>query len=373
MEMKKWHLLLIVGLSVSALSNAQSKFNFQPIDLPQDSTVWSVNNSGAILCNADQKMHIWTPQLGLTPVVYQPWDKYRLAISDSGKVYGESNGSIIQFNAVTGHKTLLARGAYMYSIVDSNQDNMLIKSKRASQIRYHTLKSGVLSSPLTMPAGFMPSSIGADGVVRGMQGTGTSNSFGAPFEVIAKLNANGTTTVDSRAVSQGSVNSGWDSATTTQTIKSLSDGTVISGQYLYNGYYHSSSYSRNVDIYYPNGSHVQVSAMVHYSSPGVVTQGLRFMMPLKDGRVLGYLCSSPFDLLSDDVAWADRVTSVGGATSVSISDPSVLESGSIAPDKVVAGTFDGVLVGTKKVNNHWVFSLAAPANSQVSRYLRNRA
>ncbi|MBS1728179.1 MAG: hypothetical protein JST51_15780 [Armatimonadetes bacterium] len=365
--MRNRPLFWILALGISVAANAQTKFNFQTIDVLQDARVVAVNNNGAILCHfVDPRYQIWTPQGGLSHVTYKPFDNYRPAISDSGKLYGESRGSVIQFDMARGQSVLFSRSAYTYAIVDASDDNLLISAKRGSQTRYYTVKSGVKAGPLSMPSGFVPVSIGGDGVIRGTE-TADGGTFASQVRRIVRLNSNGTTSQDPLAVDQVSSYDGYNSSWNTQTIQSMSDGTVVVRQSSNTSGYHSSGGTVWVDTYFPSGKHLQTIAGYSQSFEGSGYYGSLFGLALSDERILIRPMTSPFDFVLTDWVLPNYVAD--SQSSLPISDPSILESGSVIPDRLAAGSHGGVLVGVN-YGSHWTISVSIPPSTPASRLLK---
>lgn len=197
-----------IGFAVALLGAASVSFGQLPtfqsqvFEVPRNFSGLSVNRSGMVAgFFTDQntnaiRMAVWAPGVGLKQAASLAGDYFSSnRISDSGTIYGSNNGKVISWSYRAGRREVLSQAGKKFIVLNSSEnDNLLLRANVAGVDRYFTYSAGAGVKEVTSKTlGFVPTMVAYDGTVYGNVPQASGNMF-------AKLNANGTTTIDSRSV-----------------------------------------------------------------------------------------------------------------------------------------------------------------------------
>ena len=340
---------LTIGLiALSATSFGQiPQLNFTSYQIDMD--VSGANRTGMLIGSINGATTVWSPTQGLQTVASVSGDSYQVKVSDSGSVYGTSNGKIIGWNANGGRSELINQAGTNFSLVSTTNDVLLVKGSSLSGTQYYTYQVGVgLHQIQSTNPDFAPTMVGADGSIYGTVPGGLS-AANLPGFLFSKLNANGTTTVDPRSILTYSGSLGGSNISQIQDFNFQSNGaTVIRTGFSTSGHDQNGSTSVQ-DVYGNNGSHYQLE----FDSAGFASSssfaGLTALSVLADGTAFGFSSSS----FAPPVK---RVFDAAHPNGVAL-DASNYAPGSIIPNEFIFGN-DKVLVGRSQVDGHQMYSFA---------------
>lgn len=336
--------------STSFGQNVQFNFTSYQID---NFYAQQVNRSGAMLGTFDNgtssAISVWTASQGLQNITQQAGDSYQMKLSDSGTVYGISNGSVIGWNSVTGRSQVVNQAGTTFSLISSSDnDILLLKGSNASGTKYYTYQAGSgLHQIQSTNNDFVPTTVSFDGTVYGNIPGGYSQ-VGAPGSLFSKLNADGSVTVDSRAILTYNTSGPMGSFRQTQDFVFRPDGSsVVYGQFFQSTGAGSESTSNTIDIYGNNNTHYQLTndSSFYGGQSGDWTTSI-----LGDGTAIGY-SYNPYDLTQNKVYSSTHPNGVAV-------DSSFFAPGSYVPDTFFRGN-DAYVVGyTNNGDGHQYYSLS---------------
>lgn len=321
----------VCGLfGLSALGFGQSpQFNFQSYEVNTAFTPSGVNRSGVLMGEfydsalGSSYQTTWSSTQGFRIVTTLAGDRYQSALSDSGNVFGDSAGKIIQWNATGGRSVLVGDSNYSYSLVSSSDnDRLLIKGVGASGTKYFTYSAGSgLQSVNISSSSFVPKQISFDGSVYGLVPGGTP-PVSMPSTVFAKLNGNGSFSVDPHSVAN------YDGTFMTSTLSGsekltfLANGTTMvttTTKFIAPG---QSDLSMNYHVYKNGGTDFDLGWTNSQTHIGSFTNGDQALALLGDGSVIGRDVAGP--------VWQARIYNSNNPST--IIDGSYFQAGSAMPD-----------------------------------------
>ncbi|MBS1701861.1 MAG: PEP-CTERM sorting domain-containing protein [Armatimonadetes bacterium] len=332
-------LSLAVSFGLAGIASAQGSFNFQKVDIQEGYNPTSINNSGAMLGDFYGTTEMWTQQYGLTQVTKQSGDSYLSTISESGRVYGSSNGSIIRFDPYGGRQTIVTNANTQFSIVATNdQDNLLLRGVSAAGTSYYVYGLGGLQQ-ITIPtsSNFTPTQIMRDGSVFGTVPGGT-NEVGTPGVNIVRWNGDGTIS----AVAHSALNFSSYGYSKSQSFDYLPSGYSVVKTLVSTSDTSSSSQGFSYDVYAPDGSKYEATADYYSSHIGGFQSGFAPKVFLNDGTMIGSTLY-PYQ--------AKTIYSFSHPEGVEM-DSSFFATGSSIPDSILCGASNGRMVGTAMVDGH---------------------
>ncbi len=330
----------LFGLSALGFGQVPS-FNFQSYEVNTAFSASGVNRSGVLMGEffdsalGSSYQTTWSSTQGFRIVTTLAGDKYQSSLSDSGTVFGDSAGKIIQWNATGGRSVLLDDSNYNYSLVSSSDnDRLLIKGINGSETKYFTYQSGLgLQAVNFSSPNFTPKQIGLDGSVYGLVPGGTPPAS-VPSRVFAKLNGDGSFTVDPHSVAN------YDGTFMTATLSGsekltfLANGTSMvttTSKFIAPG---QTTAGINYHVYKTDGSDFDLGWSSQQMHGVGIMEGYEGLALLGDGSVIGL-----------DVAGARSQAMIFNSNDPGkLIDGSYFQAGSAVPEAWAFGN-DKVMVG----------------------------